>query len=115
MLEFRKNSFTTLFFTVQEQETPTAPVLPFDLTSATAIFAMAVDANSTPTVQKSSTSSDEIVITSATAGQLEVYINASDTINLQAGKYKYTLQASASNKEYNLGYDSINLKENISI
>jgi len=114
-IQIIRNSFQTIFFQVNQQQTPTSPVSAYDFSSVTATFAVAYpEPESNIVIVKSSTSVNEIFYTSATAGQLEVYINNTDTLPLQPGKYWFSLYTiNTVGRKYNLVFDRFVLSDNL--
>ena len=113
-LDIPKRRFVTLHLTAQQQTTPTSSLSAFDFTSMTVYAEFASNLGDAPLFVKSSTAADEILITSTTGGELDIYINAEDTQSLQPGPLYWTAYAqNGLSQEFHLITAKINLKENI--
>ena len=113
-LQIYKDSYSTIVENVQQQATPSSSLSAIDITNYTAVFYLS-DALSNPAIiSKSSTSNSQILYTSATAGQMEIYINNTDTKSMNAGPYYYTIYLiDQNNKQYHVITDKIKLLDTV--
>jgi hypothetical protein len=115
-VEVWKRSYTTLFYTIQKKVNPTDAFSSYDLTSTTANWGMSQNLGDPPLLWKSSTASSEILYTSTTGGQIEVYLSQYDTDPFAPGKYFFSVYVTdAVGKTYNVITDKINLKDDVDI
>ena len=109
-----KNSYSTIFLELQQQANPSSSLTAYDLSSTTSTFTLSTSLTDPILITKSSNDSDQIAYTAPTSGQLEVYITSSDTKNLEAGLYYYTLYVvDSSGRQYVADNDKIKLIDTV--
>ena len=89
--EIDKRSDETFAIQVQYQPSSTSTFRAYNLAATTAKFVLSQTLGGVPLFEKSSADATELVFTNALSGEMEVYINKEDTVNLKPGIYYYTL------------------------
>ena len=113
-IEINKRSYTTLFMSVLQQATPTSAFAPYNLSATTGTFTFSSTLGGASLVKKMSTDSTQLLYTSVTAGELEVYILDTDTEPLDAGTYYFTLYIDdTSGRQFAAVTDKFKLKDTV--